>query len=285
MTPLGARILDRLRRDPGRVVGIHVRDGAADDAVTAARLLVRARSFSAVLTGGEPVPARAVAAVCLYPGPDLHAAWLGALLAGFVPTMVAPPSPRMDPAKYADGFRAMAGHIAARVWVVDREAASLLGGDLAGLGGRLVVATDVADAADIDAFDRDAAGPLDADSGAAALDDAALDAVAVLQHSSGTTGLQKAVGLTSRQIFAHDDAYGQALGLSGADTVVSWLPLYHDMGFVACFLMPLLRGARLVELSPFDWVRQPLRLLDAIDTYQGTHCWLPNFAFTPCGRW
>lgn len=270
MTPLGARILDRLRRDPGRVVSVFLREGAADDAVTAARLLARAHGFAAALAGGSPVPTGAVAAICLYPGLDLHAAWLGALLAGFVPTMVAPPSPRMEPAKYAAGFRAMAGHIAARAWVVDREAAALLGADLAGLAAHLVVATDVADAPDAGgSMFASVPGALDGDA----------DAIAVLQHSSGTTGLQKAIGLTSRQILAHDDAYGGALGLSAADTIVSWLPLYHDMGFVACFLMPLLRGMRLVELSPFDWVRQPLRLLDAIERYQGTHCWLPNFAF------
>ncbi|MGE0392712.1 MAG: AMP-binding protein [Vicinamibacterales bacterium] len=269
MTPLGARILDRLRRDPGRVVSVFLRDGAADHPVTAERLLARARGFAVALADGPSVPPGSVAAICLYPGLDLHAAWLGALLAGFVPTMVAPPSPRMEPAKYAAGFRAMAGHIAARAWVVDREAAAPLGADLSGLAGRFVVATEVADVE---------AG-LDTGPGAGPGPAGDLDAVTVLQHSSGTTGLQKAIGLTSRQIFAHDEAYAGALGLSAADTVVSWLPLYHDMGFVACFLMPLLRGMRVVELSPFDWVRRPLGLLDAIDRYQGTHCWLPNFAF------
>lgn len=264
MTPLGARILDRLRRDPGRVVSILLREGAPDEPVTAARLVARACGLASGLADGRPVPEGSVAAICLYPGLDLHAAWLGALWAGFVPTMVAPPSPRMEPAKYAAGFRAMAGHIAARVWVVDREVVGLLGPEIAGVAGRVVVAADVPDAGD-------------ADPTAAATGD--LDAVAVLQHSSGTTGLQKAIGLTSRQVFAHEEAYGRALELTSADTVVSWLPLYHDMGFVACFLMPLLRGMRLVELSPFEWVRQPLKLLDAIERHRGTLCWLPNFAF------
>jgi len=61
--------------------------------------------------------------------------------------------------------------------------------------------------------------------------------------------------------------------------VVSWLPLYHDMGFVACFVTPLISGLRIVEMSPFDWVQRPALLLDAIDSQGGTLCWLPNFAF------
>lgn len=265
MTPVAARILDRLSADPDRVVSVLLRDGAEDEPVTAGRLLARARGFADALGGGRPVPDAAIAAICLYPGLDLHAAWLGALWAGFVPTMVAPPSPRMDPAKYAAGFRAMASHIGAAVWAVDNEAVALLGSDLAGVPARVVDAAGVPDGSCESMRRTSECDP---------------DAVAVLQHSSGTTGLQKAIGLTSAQILAHEDAYARALALSSADTVVSWLPLYHDMGFVACFLMPLLRGMRLVEMSPFDWVRHPLRLLDAIERYQGTHCWMPNFAFS-----
>ncbi len=61
--------------------------------------------------------------------------------------------------------------------------------------------------------------------------------------------------------------------------IVSWLPLYHDMGFVACFLLPLLRRLLLVEISPFDWVRKPVLLLEQIHKHKGTLCWLPNFAY------
>lgn len=263
MTSVGARILARLRSEPGRTVSVFVRDGAPDQPIAAGQLLDRAWSIAAAL-GTPGRPGTDIAAVCLYPGLDLHAAWLGALWAGYVPTMVAPPSPRMEPGKYAAGFRAMAVHVGARVWVVGRETSRWLEAQGGGLDTRLLVTDDVADVAappDASAPERDP------------------DAVTLLQHSSGTTGLQKGVGLTSRQILAHEEAYGRALEMSDADTVVSWLPLYHDMGFVACFLMPLLRGMRLVELSPFDWVRHPLRLLDAIERYRGTLVWMPNFAF------
>ncbi len=110
------------------------------------------------------------------------------------------------------------------------------------------------------------------------------DDIALLQHSSGTTGLQKGVALSHRAIFEQLDAYGQAIGFTADDVIVSWLPLYHDMGLIAGFLMPLLNGACLVMMSPFDWVRTPQMLMHAISDHRGTLCWLPNFAFNFCAQ-
>ena len=75
------------------------------------------------------------------------------------------------------------------------------------------------------------------------------------------------------------EAYATALRLSPADVIVSWLPLYHDMGLIAGFLLPILSGIPLVLGSPFDWVRAPWRLMDAVSRYRGTLSWLPNFAY------
>jgi len=105
------------------------------------------------------------------------------------------------------------------------------------------------------------------------------DDIVLLQHSSGSTGLQKGVALSHRAIFNHLEAYGESICLSKDDVIVSWLPLYHDMGLIACFLLPILRGVPVVQMSPFDWVRAPYRLLQAISTYRGTLTWLPNFAY------
>ena len=88
--------------------------------------------------------------------------------------------------------------------------------------------------------------------------------VVLLQHSSGSTGLQKGVALSHRAIFNHLDAYGESIRLTRDDVIVSWLPLYHDMGLIACFLMPILRGVHVVQMSPFDWVRAPYRMLQTI---------------------
>ncbi|HUH98708.1 MAG TPA: AMP-binding protein, partial [Anaerolineales bacterium] len=106
--------------------------------------------------------------------------------------------------------------------------------------------------------------------------------IVLLQHSSGTTGLQKGVALSHRAVFNQLEAYGRTLNLNEQDVIVSWLPLYHDMGLIAGFLLPILAGLPLVLSSPFDWVRAPYRLMQSVSHYQGTLSWLPNFAFNFC---
>jgi acyl-CoA synthetase (AMP-forming)/AMP-acid ligase II len=110
------------------------------------------------------------------------------------------------------------------------------------------------------------------------------DYIAFLQHSSGTTGLQKGVALSHTAVLNQLASYSEAIQLNQADVVVSWLPLYHDMGLIAGFLLPLVQGIPLVLMSPFDWVSHPALLLRAIAEYKGTLCWLPNFAYNHCAR-
>ena len=110
------------------------------------------------------------------------------------------------------------------------------------------------------------------------------DTIAFLQHSSGTTGLQKGVALSHRAVLNQLAAYSEPLQLSESDVIVSWLPLYHDMGLIAGFLLPLIQGIPLILMSPFDWVKHPALLLRAIHDYRGTLCWLPNFAYNHMTR-
>ncbi|MFN8530395.1 MAG: AMP-binding protein [Anaerolineae bacterium] len=110
------------------------------------------------------------------------------------------------------------------------------------------------------------------------------DAIAFLQHSSGTTGLQKGVALSHRALLNQIASYSEAIALTASDVIVSWLPLYHDMGLIAGFLMPLIQGVPLVLMSPFEWAKSPIMLFRAIHAYQGTLCWLPNFAYNHCAR-
>jgi acyl-CoA synthetase (AMP-forming)/AMP-acid ligase II len=105
-----------------------------------------------------------------------------------------------------------------------------------------------------------------------------------LQHSSGTTGLQKGVALAHDAVLNQLASYSDAIALNAQDVIVSWLPLYHDMGLIAGFLMPLMQGVPLVLMSPFEWVKSPAMLFRAIHDYRGTLCWLPNFAYNHCAR-
>ncbi|MBI5929971.1 MAG: AMP-binding protein [Chloroflexi bacterium] len=105
------------------------------------------------------------------------------------------------------------------------------------------------------------------------------ESTAFLQHSSGSTGLQKGVMLSHRAVLNQLAGYSTAIRLQANDVICSWLPLYHDMGLIAGFIMPLMQGIPLVLMSPFHWVRAPHILLHAIQKYRGTLCWLPNFAY------
>ena len=108
--------------------------------------------------------------------------------------------------------------------------------------------------------------------------------IVLLQHSSGTTGLQKGVALSHQAVFNQLESYSQTLRLVPQDVVVSWLPLYHDMGLIAGFLMPILLRTPLVLMSPFEWVRAPYKLMQAVSRYRGTLSWLPNFAYNFCAQ-
>jgi fatty-acyl-CoA synthase len=109
--------------------------------------------------------------------------------------------------------------------------------------------------------------------------------IVLLQHSSGTTGLQKGVALSHEAIYNQLQNYTQALHLQpSSDVIVSWLPLYHDMGLIAGFILPILAKVPLVLISPFDWVRAPHKLLQAVSSYRGTLSWLPNFAYNFCAQ-
>ena len=101
----------------------------------------------------------------------------------------------------------------------------------------------------------------------------------VVQHSSGTTGLKKGVVLNSLIINKQVKSYASSIGVSSKDVIVSWLPMYHDMGFVACMLLPLLCGLKVVLIDPFKWVARPHLLFKEIDAHSGTLIWMPNFAF------
>lgn len=108
--------------------------------------------------------------------------------------------------------------------------------------------------------------------------------IVLLQHSSGTTGLQKGVALSHQAVINQLNDYSEVIKMQPDDVFVSWLPLYHDMGLIACWLMPILLGRPLVIMSPFEWIRAPYRLLQAVSRYKGTLSWLPNFAFNFCAQ-
>lgn len=107
----------------------------------------------------------------------------------------------------------------------------------------------------------------------------------IVQLSSGTTGFRKAVEFKSDDLRVHASDFNKVIDLRPErDRVVSWLPLYHDMGYVACFVMPLLLGIDVVMIDPMVWVREPALLFHAIEKHGGTIAYQPNFGFEVMSR-
>jgi fatty-acyl-CoA synthase len=106
------------------------------------------------------------------------------------------------------------------------------------------------------------------------------ESLAFIQHSAGTTGLQKGVALTHAAVMRQLEHLTRALKVDAAtDQVYSWLPLYHDMGLIACFMLPMVSHIPVVMQSPLDWVMHPETMLQIIGVHKCTLAWLPNFAF------
>jgi fatty-acyl-CoA synthase len=100
-----------------------------------------------------------------------------------------------------------------------------------------------------------------------------------MQFSSGTTGIKRGVLVTDEAVIAQLRTYADALGVTPDDRIVSWLPLYHDMGFIACLNMPLALGVHTIMIDPIEWVTDPAIYLRAVAQHGGTISWHPNFAY------
>lgn len=110
------------------------------------------------------------------------------------------------------------------------------------------------------------------------------DDFAFIQYTSGSTAEPKGVLLTHYNLLTNIRAYGKSIRAAPDDVVVSWLPLYHDMGLIGMWLGSLYHGVPLVLLAPFTFLNRPERWLWAIHYHRGTISGAPNFAYELCIR-
>ncbi len=203
-------------------------------------------------------------------GAELVAAYFGVMLAGGIPGLIAAPSNRIaDRRVYAARIGAILQDARARALYCDDEVAELFRGEDAGLlsGACLLTAADVTVPA--------AQPPLHV---------ADPDAIATVQYSSGSTGTPKGILLSHRAMLNNIRAVRDGLGLVPDDVSVNWIPLYHDMGLIDAFLLPLLSGCPTVLIPTMDFMRDPALWLWAIHHYRGALSWAPNFAYAICAK-
>jgi fatty-acyl-CoA synthase len=106
------------------------------------------------------------------------------------------------------------------------------------------------------------------------------DDIAFLQHSSGTTGLKKGVTVTYCQLLDQVAEYSKALNINRQTNIVTWLPVYHDMGLIAATLLPFTLGIQVQTINTFYWLSNPICLLEVLEKTPKSISWMPNFAFS-----
>lgn len=190
----------------------------------------------------------------------------GAMMLGAVPAFLAYPNEKVEPSKYRSGLIGVTANLKAKLVVIDQDfPEEMLGCVSLQEGATLVRASNVREIGDVENVLNAAAET---------------GSVAFIQHSAGTTGLQKGVALTHSSVLRQLDHLTRALAIDSArDCIYSWLPLYHDMGLIACFMLPMVCHIPIVMQSPVDWVMRPETMLQVITEHKCTLAWMPNFAF------
>ncbi|MGF9912136.1 beta-ketoacyl synthase N-terminal-like domain-containing protein [Paenibacillus ehimensis] len=102
---------------------------------------------------------------------------------------------------------------------------------------------------------------------------------AFIQFSSGSTGDPKGVVLTHRNLLANIEGIVDISNMTGADSLLTWLPLTHDMGIIGCHLMPVVCNIDQVQIQTNDFVRRPTIWLEKASKHRSTILFSPNFGY------
>jgi acyl-CoA synthetase (AMP-forming)/AMP-acid ligase II/aryl carrier-like protein len=105
------------------------------------------------------------------------------------------------------------------------------------------------------------------------------DDTAFIQFSSGSTSEPKGIVLTHKNIMTNIYAIIKAAALTRKDTLLSWMPLTHDMGMIGFHLTPIVLCANHTIMDTNVFVRRPLLWLTAASEKQVTILCSPNFGY------
>ena len=263
-------LAQRAAQTPERIALRFLADAPGEQAVLSYRDLdQRARTIAAALQARAGFGERAV---LLFPsGPDYVAAFFGCLYAGVIAVPAYPPESSRQ--HHQERLLSIIDDAEPRLLLtVEALSDSLQGLEaLAGASAPGLLAVDSLDPQLAEQWREPELTGND---------------IAFLQYTSGSTALPKGVQVSHGNLVANEQLIRQGFGidLNPDDVIVSWLPLYHDMGLIGGLLQPIFSGVPCVLMSPGYFLARPLRWLQAISEYGGTISGGPDFAYRLCSE-
>lgn len=258
---------------PDKEAVVHWSAGEEPVRWTFKNLTNTAKKFSAYIKAAGIKPGE-VCAIIIRHNPFFYPLYLGVSRTSALPAVLAYPNTRLHPDKFRSGIEGMSQRSGLDYILTERELEPVIRPLIDKPGSTIKAVFFPMEwnlEKEIDpAVDEEIENAADKVSAAEPV---------LLQHSSGTTGLQKPVILSHNAVLNHISSLEQALNLTRQDKIVSWLPLYHDMGLIAAFHLPLAYGITTIQIDPFQWVIAPIIHLEAVSQEKATICWLPNFAY------
>ncbi|KVQ49915.1 fatty acyl-AMP ligase [Burkholderia cepacia] len=257
-----------VEQHPDRTHIVLLADGERETTISYARLYRDASALAGGLSAKGIGPYDTVA-LMLPTGPDYFSAFIAILLCGAVPVPIYPPLRPDQLAEHVARHTAIFANAQVKALVSFNEAAP---------AARLLKAR-VATLQHVLVPGQLASATLPVPVPAAKAGDLVL-----LQYTSGSTGEPKGVELTHANLLANIRAMGKRMDVRSTDVVVSWLPLYHDMGLIGAWLAPMFFGVPVVVMPPLVFLARPELWLRALARYRGTISAAPNFAYERCAR-
>jgi acyl carrier protein len=242
------------------------RDEGEGEIMTYRSLMNGASSIAAALQHSGLKPGGRVA-IMLPTSDEYFYAFMGILLAGGVPVPIYPPARRSQIEDHLRRNSTILRNCGASIMIIIPEAkrfAQVLKTQVESLRSLLTVTELMAESL---SYQETRIGSQD---------------IAFLQYTSGSTGNPKGVILTHANLLANMRTMGDVAQIHAGDVMVSWLPLYHDMGLIGTWLNSLYFASVLVLMSPLSFLSRPERWLWAIHRHRGTLSAAPNFAFELC---
>jgi acyl-CoA synthetase (AMP-forming)/AMP-acid ligase II/3-oxoacyl-(acyl-carrier-protein) synthase/malonyl CoA-acyl carrier protein transacylase/acyl carrier protein len=261
---------ERARSHPSRWAYTFLRNGEAEaGSLTFGELDARARAIAARLQQQALPGARAL---LLYPsGLDFIAAYFGCLYAGVIAVPAYPPkSGRLE--RILPRLRAIAADAGVSV-VLTIETGITASSDIQRAAPEFPQVNWIATDQIADSLAENWVEP--------SIDG---DTIAFLQYTSGSTADPKGVVVSHLNLLSNLEATDRLFEHDADSVMVTWLPLFHDLGLIYGLLQPLYNNIPCYLMSPEAFLQRPMRWLEAISRYRGTHTAAPNFAYEICVR-